>query len=63
MTFGELLIKINEQLANEYLTDSIDNYEIVFKKLRPDFKYDYYPIEIDRIDHKLKTIIIEKEIK
>jgi hypothetical protein len=64
MTFGELILQVNEELANEYLTDSIDNYEIDMKSFdeRDDNAYDILSIEIN---HSTKTITFKdyKEIK
>jgi hypothetical protein len=64
MTFGELISQVNEELANEYLTDSIDNYEIDMKSFdeRDDDAYDILSIEIN---HSTKSITLMnyKEIK
>jgi len=64
MTFGELLIKINEQLANEYLTDLIENYKLDMKSFDERFDDPYEILSIE-INHSTKSITLMnyKEIK
>ena len=54
MTLEELL----NEIAN---TDKRENYEILLKKLKPGFTYEYLPLKIEKINDELETIILKIE--